>query len=161
MLPVTLKIGWICLIVVAMLFLMLWFFPRITEVPETARGKYDLWFRMASASGMVLLITAIARMLGATATGILTAFPAYSTILAVFSHRQHPQAAIHVLKGVTAGLYTAAAFFLALSLALPRLSIAWSFAVAAGAALPVQMGSLIYLRIGKTDEVADRATVKG
>jgi hypothetical protein len=153
LLPVALKIGWVCLVVVAVLFLMLWFFPRTTELPETGRGKYDLWFRMASASGMVLLITAIARMLGATATGILTAFPAYSTILAVFSHRQHPQAAIHVLKGVTAGLYTAAAFFLALSLALSRLSVGWSFAVAAAAALPVQMGSLVYLRIGRSGDL--------
>lgn len=146
LLPLTWKIGWAFLVVIAALAALLAIFPGAESPREEERRKYDLWMRMASASGMVLLITGIARLLGATAAGILTTFPAYSTLLAVFSHRHHPAAAIHVLRGVTVGLYTAATFFLALSFSLPRMAIGWSFAVAAAAALPVQMGSLLYVR---------------
>lgn len=147
LLNVRLRIGWAFLFVCCVMGVVILAFPRTaTLVPERAFGKYELWLRMISATLMVLLITAIATMVGATASGILTTFPTYTTILAVFNHLQDPSAAVHVLKGVTAGLYTAATFLMTLSLTLPRLHVGWCFLLALAAALPVQTASFVYLR---------------
>jgi hypothetical protein len=145
--PVSLSAGWDFVLVGVVLAATLMVFPKIESFDEGAEPpKYDLWLRMASATIIVVTITAIARLLGPTASGILTTFPAYSTILAVFSHRQHASAAVDVLKGVTAGLYTAATFFIALYLTLPRLHLGLAFLIAATGALLIQFSSLVYIR---------------
>jgi hypothetical protein len=101
---------------------------------------------MLSASVMVVTLTGVAKALGPTRSGILSAFPAYTTILAVFSHRHGPGQAVKTLKGVTAGLFTAATFFLALSTSLVHFSGARSFGLATAAALLVQAASLLFIR---------------
>ena len=126
---------------------ILWAFPRVSApASPAAPGRYDLLLRMATASVMVVSLTAFARVLGPTRSGILSAFPAYTTILAVFSHRHHPSAAVTTMKGVAVGLYTAATFFLILSIALLRVTATASFALATGGALLVQAASLFYVR---------------
>ena len=147
LLPITVNVAWAFAIVSLVLAMILAVFPKAPTLRSPSPlGKYDLWVRMISASAMVFLITSVAEMLGPTASGLFTTFPTYSTILAVFSHRDQASAAIHVLKGVTAGLYTAAVFFLVLCAALPHLHVAVSFGLAVLAAIPVQTGSLWYLR---------------
>jgi hypothetical protein len=101
---------------------------------------------MATACVMVLTLTGFARILGPTRSGILSAFPAYTTILAVFSHLHGAAAAVKTLKGILMGLYTAATFFLILSPALVRLNAAVAFGLAATGALLVQATSLLYVR---------------
>jgi len=147
LLPVTMNAIWAFAAATLTLAVVLFAFPEATpsQTPATL-GKYDLWVRMASASAMVFLITSIAELLGPTASGVFTTFPTYSTILAVFSHREEKAAAVNILKGVTAGLYTSATFFLVVCLALPRWSIAVSFALALLSAAPIQAASLMYLR---------------
>lgn len=122
-------------------------FPRALLLrPPTSYVPYDLWLRMVTASFMVVTLTGFARLLGPMASGILSAFPAYTTILAVFNHRHGAAAAVEVLKGVAVGLYTAATFFLILSPALLHLSAATAFALAITGGLLVQATSLIYVR---------------
>jgi len=122
-------------------------FPHVSPPPERGTyGKYDLVLRMVTASIMVVTLTGFARLLGPMRSGILSAFPAYTTILAVFSHRQHVAAAANTMKGVAIGLYTAATFFLILSPALLRMNLAAAFALATLGALAVQFASLIYVR---------------
>ena len=133
-------------VVAVTLALVLWAFPKVRSVSPAAYGKYDLVLRMVTASGMVLSLTSFARLLGPMASGLLSAFPAYTTILAVFTHRQNAAAAVNVLKGVTAGLYTAAVFFLILSPALLRVNIAAAFGLAIAGGLVVQAASLFYVR---------------
>ena len=138
---------WAFVMVIAVLTLMLLVFPRASETAsEVPRRRYDLWLRMATASAMVVSLTAAAKILGPVRSGILSAFPAYTTILAVFSHQQSPAAAVKVLRGVTLGLYTAASFFLVLSLCLIHLHAAASFSWAILTALAVQGGSLMFFR---------------
>ena len=163
LLPLTMKIGWTALLVCAILAIYLLIFPKAPPVEPHGMGRYDLWLRMVTATLMVLFITTVARLLGATASGLLTTFPTYTTILAVFSHRQSAAAAVHMLKGVLAGLYTSAAFFVSLSLALPRMHIAWCFALALACALPVQGASLVYLKKTrkKAEEVAGNLELLG
>lgn len=134
-------------LVVGVLIFILLLFPRAPDSEQTATyGRYDLFLRMVTAGAMVLSLTESARLLGPMRSGILSAFPAYTTILAVFAHRHAAGAAINVLRGVSIGLFTAATFFLILSPALDHLSIAASFLLAILGALVIQAASLLYVR---------------
>ena len=134
-------------LVASVLILVIRAFPKVAP-PRSPRGygPFDLWLRMASASFMIVTLTAFARLLGPIASGILSAFPAYTTILAVFSHRHQAEAAVHVLKGVVVGLYTAATFFLVLSPSLLRFGATAAFSLAIAGCLLVQTASLMYVR---------------
>jgi hypothetical protein len=147
LLPVSLSVTWVFVLVTVALVVMLLVFPKAPQSdPILEQPKQELWLRMATASAMIVTLTGVARMLGPMRSGILSAFPAYTTILAVFSHRYGPSSAVKVLKGVTVGLYTAATFFLVLSLFLTHWGGAGSFALALVAGLVVQAGSFIYVR---------------
>ena len=146
LLPVKLGVVLSFFLVAVALALVLWAFPKARFTSAAAYGKYDLILRMVTAGGMVVGLTSFATLLGPMASGLLSAFPAYTTILAVFSHRQDAASAVNVLKGVTAGLYTAAIFFLILSPALLRLSVAAAFGLAIVGCLVIQAVSLFYVR---------------
>jgi hypothetical protein len=145
--PLSLNAIWASVLVTLALAAIIVTFPK-TQQPDSPsrRPQQDLWLRMATASVMVVTLTGVARLLGPTRSGILTAFPAYTTILAVFSHRQGSPSAVRALRGVTVGLYAAAAFLLTLSLSLTHLRGAFSFALASAAGLLVQVATLMYLR---------------
>lgn len=146
-LRVNLRVGWAFLLVCAALAAMLLVFPRnIKPGSPPVYARYDLILRMVTAAVMVVTLTGFARILGPVRSGVLSAFPAYTTILAVFSHRHETAAAIKTLKGILAGLYTAATFFLALIPGLVHLTAAAAFGLATLSALLVQSVSLAYVR---------------
>ncbi len=146
LLPVRLSVSWAFALVIAALAALLLTFPRAPQPDSASRPpKQELWLRMATASVMVVTLTGLAKILGPTRSGILSAFPAYTTILAVFSHRHGPASAVKTLKGVTLGLFTAATFFLVLSLSLKHIGGAPSFVLAGVAALAVQAGTLVHV----------------
>jgi uncharacterized membrane protein len=147
LLPVHLGIGWSFLSVVVALTVILLAFPQpVQHQPIAARGRHELLLRMVTATAMVLAITGAAKALGPQRSGILTVFPGYTTILAVFSHFQSPAWAVKTLRGVTMGLFTTAVFCLTLSIGLAHLSALLSFSLALGAAGVMQAGSLIFVR---------------
>lgn len=146
-LRVSVGVGWAFLLVCAALAAMLLVFPRsMTPGSPAVYERYDLILRMVTASVMVLTLTGFARILGPVRSGVLSAFPAYTTILAVFSHRHEAAAAVKTLQGILAGLYTAATFFLALIPGLLHLTTAGAFGLATVSALLVQSVSLVYVR---------------
>jgi hypothetical protein len=147
LIPVNPGVIWVFLMVCATLAVVLLLFPRV-EAPDSQafHSNAELWLRMAVAGAMVTTLTTLAKVLGPAASGILSAFPAFTTILAVFNHRHHPAAAVRVLRGLSAGLYTSATFFLVLTLSIPHFATAASFAFASIAALSVQAASLVYVR---------------
>jgi hypothetical protein len=147
LLPLRLTVIWAFVLVTVALCVLWLIFPKAPQPDSSStQDKQDLWLRMATASVMVLTLTGVASLLGPTRSGILTAFPAYTTILAVFAHRHGAASAIRALKGVTTGLYTAATFFLVLSLCLVRWGNAWSFVWASAAGLAVHAVSLVFVR---------------
>ncbi len=101
---------------------------------------------MGTAAVIVATLTGVAKFLGPVRSGVLTMFPAYTTIFAVFTHRQEPLAAITILKSVAAGLYTQAVFFVGLALALVRWKLPIAFALALSGALLMQSLTLVFLR---------------
>jgi hypothetical protein len=121
-----------------------------------APPRWDLPARMALATAVVLVLTALAPRLGARLSGLLATYPLFAAILTAFGHRlQGPGAAISVLRGLLFGLFAFAAFCLVLALCLTRLGIAGGFAAAVVVALLVQAASLLRLRSGRAASPLD------
>src|SRR5438128_6432784 len=108
---------------------------------------WDLPVRILLATGLVLVLTGIAPQIGAHLTGLLSPFPVYAGVLAIFAHRLGGGAAANkVLRGLLLGLFAFASFFLVLALGLDRLGIGLSFALATLLALSVQGATLVTVR---------------
>ena len=149
LLRVHLSVSWTFVFVVAALISILLAFPRPEQIDSVLpRRKYELWLRMITATVMVVALTGAAKALGPQRSGILAAFPNYTTILAVFSHQQSAASAVKVLRGVTMGLFTTATFCVVLSACLMQTGAVLSFLLALTAAGLVQAGSLVFVRRG-------------
>jgi hypothetical protein len=111
---------------------------------------WDIPARMIVATTFVIALTAAAPALGAHLAGLLSPFPLYATVLAVFAHRlQGGDAAIGVLRGLLLGLFSFAGFFLSVALLLVPHGIPIAFSAAILVALAVQGVSLAGGRILK------------
>lgn len=114
---------------------------------SAAAPAWDLPARMGVATVFVFLLTSAASTLGPELTGLLSPFPLYASILAIFAHQQQGSgAAITVLRGLLLGMFSFTSFFLTLSLLLQPAGIALTFAAAAIVALALQAGALWLLR---------------
>jgi hypothetical protein len=123
--------------------------PSKPKVPEEEPPRWDLPVRMVLATVFVLLLTAIAPLLGPYLSGLLSPFPIFGAILAVFTHRsQGSIAATRLLRGLLFGLFAPAGFFLVLAVLIERLGIGLSFAAATAAALAFQ-GFTLWLLSGR------------
>lgn len=122
-------------------------FPHVQiKLPAKAPPRGELAARMLAGTGMVLAVTYFANGLGPHLSGVATAYPVMSLVLAVFSHSvAGPGFAIHLLRGVAGGLYAFAAFCFAVSMLLPHLGTAYTFPLALAAALAVQ-GTTFWIR---------------
>jgi len=106
--------------------------------------RWDLPARMVVATALVIGLTAAAPLLGPRLAGLLSPFPLYATVLAVFAHRlQGAEPAISVLRGLLLGLFAFAGFFLTIALYLEPAGIALAFAAAIVVALTVQAATLV------------------
>jgi len=109
--------------------------------------RWDLPLRMGLATLFVVFLTAAAPALGARLAGLLSPFPLYAAILAVFAHRSEgSDAASGVLRGLLLGLFSFAGFFLVLAALIERQGIGTAFVGAIVVALAVQAASLWSLR---------------
>jgi hypothetical protein len=138
------------LLVVLSLILALQFTARgIDTSPATAGQlpKWDIPARMIAATTYVVLLTSIAPRIGPHLTGLLSPFPLYAAILAVFAHRwQGPLPVVRVVYGLVVGLFGFASFFLVLSGLLPQVGIVVAFAAAIATVLTIQVTALSMLR---------------
>jgi hypothetical protein len=117
----------------------------LEEAPEPPR--WDLPVRMVVATGVVIVITSAAPILGPQQSGLLTTYPVYASVLAVFAHAQRGgAAAAHVVRGLCYGIIAFATFFLAIGALVDRLGILSAFAAAATGALLVQALTLTRVR---------------
>src|SRR5262245_55719424 len=95
---------------------------------------------------LVLLLTAIAPLVGALSSGLLAAFPVYAGTVTVFNHLKSSAQATAALRGVLVGAFSAAVFFVIVSLSLGRLAVGLCFLLAALAGIVVQVVLLPCLR---------------
>ena len=134
---------------VAALLVGIWVMPPTVQRPTAAvrLPGYDLPLRMAVATGLVIGLTAVAPAIGARLSGLLSPFPVYAGILAVFAHRLDGSgAAVAVWRGLLFGLFAFVAFFSVLGAALEPLGIGVAFVLAMVAALGMQSATLFLLR---------------
>jgi len=109
-----------------------------TGVSGVKPAAWDLPFRMAVATAVVLLLTAAARHLGPTISGLLSPVPVFLLVLAVFAQRsQGPDASIRVLRGGVMGSFAFAVFFLVVGALLGRLGTGATYVLASLATLAV------------------------
>jgi hypothetical protein len=137
------------LFVAAALVVTLRSMPRVSSATRAAPAPppWDLPARAAVATILVVALTTAAPALGPLASGIVSGFPLYATVLAVFAHRLTGSAsAVGVMRGLVVGLFGFGAFFIVIALALVPLGPVVAFLAATGAVLVVQGISLSSLR---------------
>jgi hypothetical protein len=118
---------------------------------------WDLPARALAALGLVLTLTALSGALGAHLSGLLAPFPIITSVLAVFTQAHGGFAPVGVLlRNFLVGFYGFAAFCFTLAIALPGLSIAAAFGLAAAAALAVQ--ATIFLLRRRSPSAVPNAT---
>jgi hypothetical protein len=119
--------------------------PRRAATASTARPpRWDLPARMAVATVLVLALTAAAPILGPFTSGVVSGFPLYASVLAVFAQRDSgPAAAVEVMRGLGVGLFAFAAFFFGLASLLRRIDTVAVFVCATAAAFLVQALSYV------------------
>ncbi len=109
--------------------------PRAPAAPPW----WDLPARALAALTLVLALTAVSGALGPHTSGLLAPFPVITSVLAVFTHAHGGVAQVGVLlRNFLFGFYGYAAFCFTLTLALPSLTSATAFGLAAAIALAVQ-----------------------
>ena len=114
---------------------------------EYSAPQWDLPARMAAATVLVLLLTALAQPLGARLTGLIAPFPVYGSIFVAFTHAQRGRAAAaSLLHGFVLGMSATAGFYFVLAELLPGGGIAPAFLSALVIAVGLQIVSLGLLR---------------
>lgn len=109
--------------------------------------RWDLPARMAIATGLVVGLTAIAPRLGPTTSGLVATFPVYVAVMAAFTQRQQgAPAAIGVLRGLLAGLFGTAVFYVVVHVAIVPAGIAPAFLLATAIAVGIQVIALRRVR---------------
>jgi hypothetical protein len=124
---------------------------RLDAVPGVRPPPWDLPVRMVVATGFVILITGVAAQLGPTMTGLLTPYPLYAAVLAVFAHvNAGAGSGAAVMRGLLAGLFGFGAFFLALALLVVPIGPIPAFVAAVASVCAVQLVALRLMRRGNT-----------
>lgn len=104
--------------------------------------RWDIPVRMLAATTVVVVITTLAPFLGSHLAGLLSPFPVFAAVLAIFTHHSHgPVGATQTLHGLVVGLLAPAVFFLVLALTLEPAGL-WAFAFGSAAAFAAQALSL-------------------
>lgn len=115
--------------------------PRPLDAPVRLRPG-EIGLRMAAGAVLTLGASGAAVALGSQWSGMLAVFPMLGSTLAVFSHRAQGGAyAATLLRAMVTGLYSLAAFCVALSLLLDSLAMPLAFALSIVLCLVVQVAT--------------------
>ena len=113
----------------------------------TKSPQWETLLRMLVGTAFVVGLTSVADHLGPQLSGLLTTFPVFASILATFTHHfQGAASARRLLRGVVAGFFTFAIFFLIIAGLVERWGIVATFGGAILVALVMHGGSLFLLR---------------
>ncbi len=120
---------------------------------------WDIPMRMAATAALVAIITLAADALGPELSGVVASYPVIVSIICAFTHSQWGWAAfIQLARGVALSLLSFVAFFLVLGSQVERLGLAWSFALAAAAALAISSGLILASKVRARSAAATRPT---
>jgi hypothetical protein len=125
---------------------------RLTPKPNTDLArltppKWDLPARMFTAVVFILVVTYAAEGLGPQLSGLITPFPIFASILAVFAHSHlGANASILSLRGILNGLYGFATFFLIVGALVTLVPLWLTYTLAVLAAVVVNAFTLRFVR---------------
>lgn len=109
----------------------------------TRLPRWDIPVRMLAATTVAVVITTLAPYLGSHLAGLLSPFPVFGAVVAIFTHRSYgPVGATQALDGLLFGLVAPAVFFVILALMLPAVGLV-AFAAATAAAFAAQGASML------------------
>ena len=149
-LSLSLWIGFVMIMIILAASLVLMPSVRSDKIAPVSQ-RWEIPARMISATALVFIITGVAQLLGPQLTGLLTPFPVYVTILAVFIHRlQGGGQVVRLLRGVVAGSVTFAVFFLVISTTILGWGIGASFVAAISIGLITHACSFQFLKRAST-----------
>jgi uncharacterized membrane protein (GlpM family) len=131
------------LFLILSVFLLPWLLPVHRLAARTGRiRRFDLPLRMVVSALMVLGLTTLAGMTGPQLSGLISPFPTFVLILAVFTQIEAGgDAAANLARGVVTGSLSFAAFFVSVGVGLERMGL-WIYPFAAIASVAVS--SAIY-----------------
>jgi len=113
----------------------------------TKPPRWETPLRMLVATAFVIGLTGSAGILGPQLSGLLTPFPVFATILAVFTHHFHgANAARLLLRGLISGAFSFAVFFLIIAGLVDHWGLVATFVLATLAALTMHGTSLFLMR---------------
>jgi uncharacterized membrane protein (GlpM family) len=119
---------------------------RVSTAPAIPPAV-DLVARMVIATAMVVLLTGIAPVVGATLAGLLSPFPVFAAVLIVFPHRGHGSAAaVAACRGFLWGLFAFGGFAVMLASLLPVVPLGIAFVSAIAVTGVIQAVTLLVLR---------------
>ena len=111
---------------------------RPLALAVSAPPRWDLSARIGIATTFVIVLTTAANVLGPQLSGLISTFPIFGVLFAVFTHfQQGPQAASNLLRGIVLGSVAYTAFFLTIGVCLIPLGMALMYVLAPLAALLV------------------------
>ena len=120
-----------CLLTAGSLYAAPRLMPAPAAVVTPAVHPLELPARMLAGAVVTLVSSELGRWGGSAVSGFAALFPSIGLVVAAFNHAQAgPSAAILFLRGMTRGMWSVAGFCLALSMALPLLSLPSAFAAA-------------------------------
>jgi hypothetical protein len=130
--------------------LILLAFPR-RQVPEGTGStpRWDIPARMLVATAFVVGLTTFAANLGAQLSGLLSPFPIFTTVIAIFTHHQQgADTASQLLRGVVVGTFSFLCFFLVVAVLLPLVPMFLTYLAATAASIGVNSLALRFVRPG-------------
>ena len=129
-LEVGLAIGFVTVLCITVISVLL--IPHVkSDRKARFSPRWEIPGRMLSATILVFLITGVAQALGPKLTGLLTPFPIYATVLAVFTQRyETANHAIRLLRGVVVGSVTSTIFLLIVSSTIIGWGVGYAFLAA-------------------------------
>jgi hypothetical protein len=112
--------------------------------------RWEIPARMIAATGLVLLITGAASILGPHLSGLLTPFPVYATVMGVFMLKSEgPDVSALFLRGVMIGCLTTSVFLFLITSFIVSLGMITVFALAAALLLALHSVLLYTLNRNK------------
>ena len=136
----------VCVVFVLVVVVIL--LPRVPRQQISVRTPdWEILARVLVATASLLLITWAAEWFGPRLSGVLTSFPAITTVFASFTLKFYgAAAAVRLLRGVVFGMFTLAVFFLIIATTIQSAGGVIAFTLASCAALATHFVSLRLLQ---------------
>jgi hypothetical protein len=109
--------------------------------------RWDIPARMLVATAFVVGLTTFAASLGAQLSGLLSPFPTFTSVIAVFTHHQQgADTASQLLRGVVVGTFSFLCFFLVVAVLLPVVPMLLTYLAATAASIGVNSLALRFVQ---------------